>query len=153
MVLFEKEFQLFYEQEKTNVTFPFTVPEGAESLKISFSYDPKTVEDMDRARLLAENNIKKDAGEEYFHEYPSWEAYLPLKNLITVSVDDPETYRGCAHRQDKDQVHILRENFASRGFLKGRIQAGQWKVVLNLHGIVTETVNCKLKAEAGDFYE
>ena len=153
MVLFEKEFQLFCEQEKTNVTFNFTVPEAAEALKISFSYDPKTLEYSDRAKMLIERNIIKDAGKDYFREYPSWETYLPLKNLITVSVDDPETYRGCAHRQDKDQVHIIREDFSSRGFAKGRIQAGQWKVVLNLHGIVTEAVNCNLKVEAGDFYE
>lgn len=151
MVLLEKEFELSYEQEKTNVPFPFLVEENTCSLKISFSYSPKTADDMVRARALIEKNIKKDAGE-YACEYPSWETYLPLKNLITVSLDDPEGYRGCAHRQDKDQVHIIRKDFASRGFDKGEIREGQWKVVLNLHGIVTEKVSCKLKVEAGDFY-
>ncbi len=152
MILIEKEFQVFYKDEKTNISFPFTVPEGTESLKISFSYDPKILEDDERAKLLIEKNIKKDAGD-YADEYPSWEEFAPLKNLITVSVDDPDTYRGCAHRQDKDQVHIIRGEFASRGFYRGAIQSGQWKVVLNLHGIVTEEVNCRLKVEAGDFYE
>ena len=152
MILLEKEFQVFYKDEKTNISFPFDVSEGAELLKITFSYSPKILEDDERANMLIENNIKKDAGE-FANEYTCWDEYKPLKNLITVSVDDPDTYRGCAHRQDKDQIHIIREDFASRGFHKGEIQAGQWKVVLNLHGIVTESVNCRLKVEAGDFYE
>ena len=152
MTLIEKEFQVFYKDEKTNISFPFTVSEGTVSLKISFSYSPKILEDDDRANMLIEGNIRKDAGE-YAGEYTHWDEYKPLKNLITVSVDDPDTYRGCAHRQDKDQIHIIREDFASRGFHKGKIQKGQWKVVLNLHGIVTESVDCRLKVEAGDFCE
>lgn len=152
MLLLSQEFQVTPENEKTNISFPFTVSEGTESLKITFSYDPKILEDDDRANMLIENNIKKDAGE-FANEYTDWDEFKPLKNLITVSVDDTKGYRGCAHRQDKDQIHIIREDFASRGFHKGCPQAGQWKVVLNLHGIVTETVNCKLKVEAGDFYE
>ena len=152
MVLLQKEFQVFPENEKTNIGFPFSVAEDIESLKITFSYDPKILEDDERANMLIEENIRKDAGE-FAHEYSDWDEFKPLKNLITVSVDDPVTYRGCAHRQDKDQVHIIREDFASRGFHKGRIQKGQWQIVLNLHGIVTEVINCKLKVEAGDFYE
>ena len=152
MILLQKEFQVFPENEKTNIAFAFDVAEGTESLKITFSYDPKVLEDDERANILIENNIKKDAGE-FAHKYADRDEFKPLKNLITVSVDDPDTYRGCAHRQDKDQIHIIREDFASRGFHKGKIQNGQWKVVLNLHGIVTEVINCKLKVEAGDFYE
>lgn len=152
MLLLSEEFQVTPENEKTNISFPFTVPEGTASLKITFSYDPKVLEDDERARMLIENNIKKDAGE-YADEYPDWREFLPLKNLITVSLDDTKGYRGCAHRQDKDQIHIIREDYASRGFHKGRPEVGQWKAVLNLHGIVTERVNCRLKVEAGDFYE
>lgn len=152
MMLLQEEFQVFPKDEKTNIGFDFSVPENTKSLKISFSYDPKILEDNDRAKMLIENNIQKDAGE-YAHEYPSWESFLPLKNLITVSLDNPVTYRGCAHRQDKEQIHIIREDFASRGFEKGKIISGQWKVVLNLHGVVTEKIDCKLKVEAGDYNE
>ena len=106
MLLLNEEFQVLYKDEKTNISFPFTVPEGAVSLKISFSYDPKLLEDGDRARILIENNIKKDAGD-YADQYPDWKEYLPLKNLITLSLDDAKGYRGCAHRQDKEQIHII----------------------------------------------
>lgn len=152
MIILEKEFQVLYKDEKTNISFPFSINEDAAALKISFSYSPKLLEDDERANMLIENNIKNDAGE-FAGEYTNWDEYKPLKNLITVSLDDPDTYRGCAHRQDKDQIHIIREDFASRGFHKGKIQKGQWKVVLNLHGIVTESVDCRLMVEVGDFYE
>ena len=152
MTLVDKEFKVFYKDEKTNISFPFEISEDVKSLKITFSYSPKILEDDERANMLIEGNIRKDAGD-FASEYTNWDEYKPLKNLITVSVDDPDTYRGCAHRQDKDQIHIISEDFASRGFHKGAIQQGQWKVVLNLHGIVTEKVDCRLMVEAGDYYE
>ena len=52
MLLLNEEFQVLYKDEKTNISFPFTVPEGTVSLKISFSYDPKLLEDGDRAKML-----------------------------------------------------------------------------------------------------
>ncbi len=152
MTLLEKEFQIFPKDEKTNITFPFIVDKNTKALKISFGYEPKRLEDNERAKTLIENNIKKDAGE-YADNYPSWQEFLPLRNLITVSVDDTDGYRGCAHRQEKYMEHIITEDFASLGFYKGEIKQGQWKVVLNIHGVVTEKIDCKLMVEAGDFYE
>ncbi len=152
MILLEKELEVFPENEKTNISFPFEVPRGVNALKLTFSYSPKVLYDNERARALIENNIKKDAGG-YADEYPSWQEFLPLKNLITLSVDDTEGYRGCAHRQAEYMEHIISEDFASPGFNKGKIQVGQWKAVLNIHGVVTEKIDCKLIAEAGDFLE
>lgn len=152
MLLLEKEFEVFPENEKTNISFPFEAGCEVKALKFTFSYSPKVLYDNERAKVLIENNIKKDAGE-YADEYPSWEEFLPLKNLITLSVDDAEGYRGCAHRQAEYMEHIISENFASPGFNKGKIKPGQWRAVLNIHGVVTEKIDCKLKVEAGDFLE
>ncbi len=152
MLLLEKEFEVFPENEKTNISFSFAVPDDIKSLRFVFGYSPKVLYDNERAKVLIENNIKKDAGE-YADEYPSWEEFLPLKNLITLSVDDEEGYRGCAHRQAEYMEHIISENFASPGFNKGKIKSGQWRAVLNIHGVVTEKIDCKLKVEAGDSLE
>lgn len=152
MILLEKEFQVFPENEKTNISFPFDVTEDIKALKLTFSYSPKELDDDVRAKMLIENNIRKDAGA-FADEYPSWKEYLPLKNLITLSVDDPITYRGCAHRQAAYMEHIISDTYASPGFNKGKIEKGRWKAVLNLHGIVTEKVDCRLIVEAGDFSE
>ena len=152
MILLSKEFQVYPENEKTNISFPFEVPEGSAALKLTFSYWPKVLEDPERTHRLIVENIERDA-DEYAGEYPHWREFAPLKNLITLSVDDPVTYRGCAHRQAEYMEHIISESFASPGFDKGAVQPGQWKAVLNLHGIVTEKIDCKLIVEAGDFCE
>ena len=60
MLLLSEEFQVFPKDEKTNISFSFSVPEDTASLKITFSYDPKVLEDDERANILIENNIKKD---------------------------------------------------------------------------------------------
>lgn len=152
MNLLNESFTVYPKDEKTNISFPFQVSEGVSALKFTFSYSPKRLEDKDRAKMLIEGCIKNDAGE-YEKEYPSWESFLPLKNLITLSIDDPESYRGCAHRQKECMQHIISEDFASPGFNKGKILHGTWKAVLNVHGVVTEKIDCILKVEAGDFNE
>lgn len=152
MILLEEKFSVFPKNEKTNISFPFRVTQDIKALKFTFSYSPKRLDDMDRAKLLIENCIKKDAGE-YAQEYSSWESFLPLKNLITLSVDDSVAYRGCAHRQAEYMEHIISESFASPGFNKGEIKPGIWKAVLNIHGVVTEKIDCSLKVEAGEFNE
>ena len=59
MILLDETFQVFYKDEKTNISFPFSIDEDTSSLKITFNYSPKILEDDDRANMLIENNIKK----------------------------------------------------------------------------------------------
>lgn len=144
----EREVKILPENNKTNIVLPFET-ETAEMMKITYSYSPKNLEDGERARALIEECLKNDTGE-YRSEYPDWTAYLPLKNLITLSLDAPGGYRGAAHRHDSEQVHILSEKSASAGFFKGKIIGGEWKITLSVHAIVTEECVCKLKIETGD---
>ena len=91
-------------QEKTNLVLPFALAEEARQLKIIYSYAPKLL-DGEAAAEAAENCLLRDAGE-YRAQYPAAETFLPLKNLITLSLDDPNGYRGAAHRQADSQVHL-----------------------------------------------
>lgn len=80
----EREVKILPENNKTNIVLPFET-ETAEMMKITYSYSPKNLEDGERARALIEECLKNDTGE-YRSEYPDWTAYLPLKNLITLSL-------------------------------------------------------------------
>lgn len=144
----EREVTILPENNKTNIILPFTVSEAAKLMKITYSYSPKILEDSERAKLLIEECLEKDAGE-FKKDYPDWEEFLPLKNLITLSLDSPEGYRGAAHRHDHEQTHILSEKDASAGFLKGEITAGEWRLTLSVHTVVTEECLCKIKIETG----
>lgn len=143
-ILLDEKIVLTKENEKTNVPFAFEVKEDFSQLQITYSYSPKILEDREKSRILIEENIRTDAGKN-FCDYPSWEEFMPLKNLITLSLDSPKGYMGAAHRQAESQHHIISEDFSSVGFEKTEITKGKWTVTLNVHALVTDKAQCLLK--------
>ncbi len=134
--------------EKTNIPLDFTVGEEAEKIAITYSYSPKQLEEGERARLLIEQNLENDThGDRAL--YPQWQEYLPLKNLVTLSLDSPCGYVGAAHRQDEKQHHIISKDFSSRGFNLTEIYQGDWTVTLNVHALVTQECECQITVETG----
>lgn len=130
MIIFEKSGIVLPEQDKTNIPLEFTVPEGIKKLIIDYNYSPKTLDDKEKAYKRLEKSIEKYLGSEY-NAKP--EDFMPVKNLITLSLDENEKYRGAAHRQADKQHHEINENYASPGFLKGKIHGGKWNLMLNVH--------------------
>ena len=147
-ILLEKEIILTPENEKTNILLPFTVEDECDRLRITYSYSPKELGDCERARKLTEENLERDTHGDR-HLYPCYKEFLPLKNLVTLSLDSPSRYIGAAHRQDSEQCHTISEDFSSVGFLKSRTEKGQWVLQLNVHALVTEECTCRVKIEAG----
>lgn len=131
----------------THVPHVFTVPECGE-LVFKFSYSPKKLDDMAAAKEQIENSFKKYSGDEHRYGYPEWETYCPLLNLLTLSIDSPSEYRGCAHRQPNEQVHTLSKSYASPGFTKGAIEAGEWRAVVSVHALVSDECSYTLEVFA-----
>lgn len=146
--LLDTRVHLTPESEKMNISLAFCVPGNAEKLCITYSYAPKELSGT-AGEALAEACLLRDTGE-FREEYPAAASFLPLKNLITLSLDDPNGYRGAAHRQAPQQVHILTESEASPGFYAGAISAGEWKLTLNVHALVTEFCDCEIQIECGE---
>lgn len=147
--LLDTEITVLPENEKTNIILPFTVTERAGELIIDYSYSPKLLTDNEKAERLICENLLRDAGEDA-GEYTDYGKFVPLKNLITLSLDSPTGYSGAAHRQPNEQHHVIKKDFASPGFLKGEIEKGQWRLVLNVHAVVTDEVTCKIRVQAGE---
>ncbi len=143
----DTDFRIMHSQEKTNLVIPFRLFEDAEKMKISFSYAPKELEDETEALRQIDACFSRDAPGELREGYPGPDIILPLVNLITLSLDSPDGYRGAAHRHTPCQEHILTETEASPGFLTGKISKGEWRAVINIHAVVTEYCDCKLKIE------
>ena len=137
--LLKKEFVLTEKDEKTNVLLPFEVNEDLTQLCIEYSYSPKTLEDAEITKEKVKKNIQTDAPFNV-SDYPSWESFAPLKNLITLSLDSPLGYLGAAHRQAPQQKHIISKEYSSVGFERTEIEKGKWCLTLNVHAIVTEKV-------------
>ncbi len=146
-LLIERELTLKEADTKTSVTIPFNVPENTKKLFITYSYSPKILDDEEKSNRLIKENILKDAPDDV-GAYTDYGRFMPLKNLITLSLNSPEAYVGAAHRQDSEQQHEIGEAFASPGFIKGKPVNGEWNLSLDIHAIVTDRVICKVKIEA-----
>ncbi len=146
MVICEKKLTLYPKDEKKNISLPFVVPFDSDEMKITFSYSPKVLVDTERAKKLITDCLIRDGEGEKANE---WEKYLPIVNLVTLSLDSPEGFVGAAHRHDPKQEHIISKDSASFGFFPGEIKAGQWVLTLNVHALVTESCECEIKIEAG----
>lgn len=131
-------------QSKTNISVPFNVPKGINRLVIEYSYFPKELEDKEEAYRQIKENLIRDCGDDWT-EYTDFEEFMPLKNLITLSLDSPVGYVGAAHRQAQKQSHEISASFSSVGFDKTEIYEGQWILTLNLHAVVTDVCSCEFE--------
>lgn len=145
MDILERTILLKPDQSKTNVRIPFEVPQGLTEMTIEYSYSPKELADREKALRLIDEGMERYATAEYRDHYDPAENYLPVVNLVTLSLDGPDGYRGCAHRHAPVQIHRLSADEASPGFLPGAITAGSWEAVINVHAVVTEQCAVRLK--------
>ena len=143
-VLLKKRITVTPENEKTNIFLPFTVEDSFTRLEIDYSYSPKDLEDEEKNRVLIKENLIRDGWEE-IAEKGDFREFMPLKNLITLSLDSPKGYIGAAHRQAAIQHHEISEDFSSVGFDRVKIIKGGWVLALNLHAVVTDECNCEIE--------
>ncbi|MDI4643751.1 hypothetical protein [Cohnella hashimotonis] len=142
------------EDSRTHVRFPFKLDEPACAVGIHFEYSPKCLDDDSRARELLEQSFEKYVlPEQLALAKERLDRHLPLKNLITLSVDDPAGYRGACHRHDPVQSLWISEHDASPGLMKGKIAAGEWTITLSVHAVVTERCAYRLQVWAADEVE
>jgi hypothetical protein len=131
---------------KTHIRIPFELTEGCTRLHLHLEYAPKTLDDDEQALQLLRDSFGQyilPEQEEYAKAHAA--RFLPLKNLITLSLDDTQGYRGACHRQDEVQDLYVAEKTASPGLMAGALGAGLWNVTLSLHCIVTDTCTYRLQ--------
>lgn len=60
------------------------------------------------------------------------------KNMLTLSVFDPEGWRGAGHRHGDMHEVVIQEHAATPGHRAGRIVPGEWTVVVDTHLIMPD---------------
>ncbi len=125
MIILQTSGKITTQQDKTNITIPFFVDSNIEKIIIDYSYTPKIVENGEKlvADCLAKYQVQSDNAHQF----------LPVKNLVTISFDDPDGYRGACHRQANDQQIIIAQSNSTPGVINSPIQSGQWQIMLNVH--------------------
>lgn len=127
-----------------HIKFDFTVDEGAKSLKLFFEYTPPYLEDKEKSRQMIEQAFIGYMGE---IDPKRVDNYLPLRNLLTISVSSPDGWIGTAHRHLKILDYYINEEKASRGFHPTRIIAGKWSITVSIYSVLTDYVDMQLIAE------
>lgn len=133
---------------KTHIIFTFDILEDIKKLNIEFSYDPKFLDDLDASKKIIEESLHL-----YYEDGKyegKWEEYLPLKNLLTLSIDDPKGFRGAVHNHPNKQYLYLSEEQASLGCIAGKLHKGHWEVTLSIHAVVTENCTYNLHIWEGE---
>lgn len=123
---------------KTQIKKSFKVSSKLKKLKIEFSYSNDVVEkeeDIKAAFNLKETKILEDK---------FLQGYSKINNLITMSLYFKETYVGCAHRHDSNQIIIISEFESTPGFIKIPIEEGEWEIVLSVHAAYSDDICVKV---------
>lgn len=147
MTVLKKDLRLNASQEGRDVPIPFRLAEKAQRLIVSFSYAPVELSDERRAREKVGDCLLRAGFPPELRSDAVCESYLPLVNLVTLSLDAPDGYRGCAHRHDARQRLVFSKDEAAPGFEKGELMPGDWRLVLHPYAIVTDSCVCSVKIE------
>ena len=130
---------------KTHITYCFNLKKEYRKLNISFSYSPKSLEDREKSKELILKGISAFLEDEKDSATSQWESFMPINNLLTISIDDSNgIFRGCGHRQSPNQNIYISEDKATPGFIPGKIFLGQWKITISAHAVITDTCNYTL---------
>lgn len=134
------------EDSCTHIRIPFELEQPCGRLNLRLEYGPKVLEDREKALALLEQSFDLYILPEMKEQAAAQaDKYLPLKNLITLSLDDPYGYRGACHRHDPVQHLYVTEQDASPGLTAGPLKPGSWRVTLSLHCIVTDICDYRLQ--------
>lgn len=136
-ILLNVEGTLSTDNSKSHIRYPFRIERDVNVLYIEFSYTPKEETDIDNAKKIIVECLKKYTLDSIEHISGIWQNYLPVTNLLTLSLDDPEKFRGAAHRPSHCQQIYISENEATDGFIPGKIIEGDWLLTLSVHAVVT----------------
>lgn len=132
MIILNTSGKIATSQDKTNISIPFFVEKGVEKIIVEYSYNPKTVDDA-----LANEQVA-DCLTKYSIDGHSVEEFLPVKNLVTLSFDDADSYRGACHRHANTQTVVIAQKDSTPGIINAPIKSGEWIVMLNVHYVGCE---------------
>jgi hypothetical protein len=122
---------------KSHITYTLHLQKECRELHVEFAYEPKKLEDERKAEELIKEGLDLFILEEHRTSH-NWRDYHPLQNLMTLSLDDENGFRGASHRHDSTQHITITTKEASPGIIPGDFPRGQLKIMINLHCIVTE---------------
>ena len=128
VVLFQQTLTLTELDNQQHKKIKIFLDQDYEALHIAFSYSPQEVPKDLAIRVIEETLPQYD----WDKNLGSMD-FLPLKNLVTISLACEGEYLGCRHNKETQQEIIISEKGSSWGFIPQKVCSGQWEIQLNLH--------------------
>ncbi|XJS10722.1 hypothetical protein ACF3NG_00160 [Aerococcaceae bacterium WGS1372] len=149
MKIFEMDLDLSAFDTQSNIKLPFIVKDNHTSMTIYFTYSPDKSCDYiarEQVRVALDKYKLPDATAEDLRV----KNYLPVDNLITLSLSKNGQYLGGHHNKSNEQEIILSEQATSHGFWPVKIEPANWELQLNCHCIASMQVVAKVRIEVAD---
>ncbi|MDD4316299.1 MAG: hypothetical protein PHC84_03960 [Clostridia bacterium] len=144
MIVLHEHRRLTESESCRHIYIPFEAPCGGNALTVKFSFQPATLEDRQqsleiirRGMEIYEPGIRRNDAE--------LEEFLPLKNMLTLSIDSPDGFIGAAHRHSVNQLHKISAQKSSRGFVPCAVTKGRWIITVSPFHFVTPYVDFDLE--------
>ncbi|WP_208585569.1 CehA/McbA family metallohydrolase [Gracilibacillus suaedae] len=139
-ILFQTKAELTQASIHSHLTYTFYVPEESEALSIDFHFSPDTLENNEAKQkaIISEAFTRYNLLPEQNETDELFDKYSPLKNLLTLSVDDSNGFRGARHCHASTQHVLIAQEASSPGMLNGSLPSGLWSVTISVHAIVTD---------------
>lgn len=152
--LFEVHNTINKEDNNKHIVHIFQLDSTYKSLFIRFKYYPLFLDDEDKAKeIIFESLGKYRSGNELEKEKEQWREYLKLSNLLTVSFDDINGFRGCAHRKNNNEVIVISSDKSSPGMIPGVVKKGEFKITMSIHALVTDTCEYSIQIDGEVLYD
>lgn len=136
-ILLEKELRLTPSDNEQLFCFDLCLPEDYDALEITYDYAPKWLSDRAEAQQLIDAGMVRYAIDK---REIDWESFLPLANMITLSLECEGEFVGAAHRHHPQQRLVLSEQWSTPGLPRRKVCAGNWRVVVCTNAIVSALV-------------
>ena len=142
---FEKTVVITPNENQTNIRLPFTLQRDFEQLEIMFHYGPAFATEEEALPFIMAV-LPRYVKEEVTPEIAR--GYLPIENLVTVSLACAGQYIGARHTKDRNQTIVLSASAASLGFVPFPICAGEWELQLNVHNNCSPELTAHVRVAA-----
>ncbi|HJB24935.1 MAG TPA: hypothetical protein H9946_12420 [Candidatus Jeotgalibaca pullicola] len=138
-IMDEKQLLIERSHNQTNFLFPFHLKEMYRRLIIQFHYGPAYATEEEALPLIL-TNLKHYIPDDREVNQEKARKFLPLENLITLSLSYNNQYLGARHTKERDLEVFISAEKASLGFPLQAIQAGEWELQLNVHCAASEKI-------------
>ncbi|MGG3574008.1 CehA/McbA family metallohydrolase [Bacillus gobiensis] len=146
-ILFETTSEISSNSSQSHLKHTFFVPKETTNLTVQFHFEPAQLDDNELGQKIIEESFHyyeletENAAKRTLHDFP-------IKNLLTLSIDDPDGFRGAHHCHKPTQRMTVSETNSSPGILNKQNSPGLWSVTVSTHAVVTEKCRFTLSVTA-----